>query len=389
MIFNKITRVTCEHKMDIKQEYFDRIMCDLWINLPNGKFYTALANGELAKYMHKESASDDCLGRLSRAYAKNLLSLLELKEVNKENLDYIDDIYIDDEIEYITELVMTIIALQHNRLNDSELMVTIIALQHNRTNDSLCKVLGEKIEDRIRKCSKPQHYRALREISDLLFLFYGLEGNENPEKQGYYRKLCTAVTTENMTHWPNLVGAAVVRYGNWLLSQGDADEADKMYQNVILDLEYLIDSIDDPALPQAEKMIALWWLREAYRRKLKLHPQDKSLDEKYELVHQLLLDRDSADIALQPRIGRIFNIYKSEEEYLALIVKDITTMTDFGDKGKREIVHKYGVTTNDVEFYLSAIGSYSARDMLNSSGVKTIYDEDHEKVFAAIRLLNS
>ncbi len=357
--------------MNITQDYFDGIIQDLWKELPNGQIYTAIAKGELPERILKTLAELEHNEDYSQTYLKHVLSLLQLKEVSVEDFRFIDNVYSDDIIKYIAELAMS-----------------LIAVHKGGVDNGLCQALARKLVAKIEQCPHEEHYKALRELSDVLFLFYSLPDNINPGLQDYYRRVCTTTTTQNMTHWPNLVGAAVVRYGDWLSSQDDTSGAESMYQNVILDLEYIVERIDDPDLPQAEKMIALWWLKEACWKKLKINPLDQALNEQHRSLETLLQGRDCTEVPLMPRLGQIVCLYQSEQTFLTSIIQNIMALQEFNDGTVRDVVHKYGVTTYEVSFYFSAIESYSAKGFFESSGVNMDYDDDHEKVFAAIELLS-
>lgn len=247
--------------------------------------------------------------------------------------------------------------------------------------------LDRQIGQRIQQHTRGDDFAVVRELTDILFRFYSLPDSKDQQKQETYLTHYVAVTTQLMTHWPNLVGCTVVRYGAWFEAQGNAAKASEMYTNVILDLEYLIERVDDEELPLAEKLTALWWLKEAYAAKFRLHPDNTQLDKQCRRVTRLLNERGVTQVSLLPRLGLICNAVVSEHEQLVNILRDIKTCEQDQNSCTIMIVHKYGVLSDDVDFYYSAIGSYAARDILH--GATMLYDDAHEKVFAAWQTLQT
>jgi hypothetical protein len=74
--------------------------------------------------------------------------------------------------------------------------------------------------------------------------------------------------------------------------------------------------------------------------------------------------------------------------YLARIVHDLQTTynEDRRDESIAAICARYGCSSRDVEFYISAIGSYYIRNTI-LAGAHMTYDEHHQKVFDAIDYL--
>jgi len=231
------------------------------------------------------------------------------------------------------------------------------------------------------------HGIAMREWAHLLSGYYQATG-----KQAHATELllCRArATNGTLSSWPNLVGAAMVDAARGLEAVGKGERTPQFYTGVRLDLRYLIDRVDDENLPEFEKITALYWLQQACEELVRLTPDDADAKSDLKRVRKLRKDRGHPDAALTPRFGPIAQTYLERIPYLACIIRDINTNFDEDkhDESVYALCHRHGCGVDELEFYISAIGSYHIRGTL-LAGVHTMYDEAHEEVFAAIEYLN-
>lgn len=229
----------------------------------------------------------------------------------------------------------------------------------------------------------------VRELADLLYQFFGQDEFINREKQEYFIKLLLRITRNYHSHHQHLIGSTLVHYADWLHTNNQQLEADKIYSKAIVDLADLVDRIDDTSLPNSEKLMALWWLKEAYYRRYDLisHKPDDLKAAKH--IERLLKIRGMSTLDLDIRIGVIASSYYDEQTKLTAILKDILQFPkNDTELLTRALIHKYGLSSTEVSFYLSAIGSYSAREVI-SPVVKMVYDEAHQQVFEALDNIKS
>ncbi len=151
---------------------------------------------------------------------------------------------------------------------------------------------------------------------------------------------------------------------------------------VRMDLHYLVDRIDDPRLPEFEKVAALYWLQRACEQFCRLAPADANAAHQLQRVRDLRQARGYPDAVSEPRFGPIARTYLNRTPYLALILRDLQA----NNGNVSAICQRYGCPSRDVDFYLSAMGSYVIRDTI-LRGVRTFYDEAHQEVFAALDYL--
>jgi hypothetical protein len=190
------------------------------------------------------------------------------------------------------------------------------------------------------------------------------------------------VTNSTLSAWPHLVGSAMIDLALALEPIEKVEMAINCCNGVRMDLNYLVDRIDDPRLPEFEKVSALYWLQRACEEFCRLVPADPDAAQQLQRVRDLRKERGYADAVSEPRFGPIAKTYLAKTPYLALIIRDLQANSE----NVPAICQRYGCSSGEVEFYLSAMGSYVIRDTI-LRGVRTFYDEAHQEVFAAMDYL--
>lgn len=223
------------------------------------------------------------------------------------------------------------------------------------------------------------HGIALREWAHLLADYYRADGRDKHVAEMLLVR--ARATNKTLSSWPHLVGPAMVEAALALEAIGQVKMAMNCFQGVRMDLGYLVDRVDDPRLPRFEKIVALYWLQRACEEFCRLAPDDANAAQQLQRVRQARAERGHPVAESSPRFGPIAKTYLTGTPYLALIVRDLS-------KGESEasVAHRYGCYSRDVEFYVSAMGSYVVRDTI-LRGVSANYDEAHQEVFAAMDFL--
>ncbi|MEM8533561.1 MAG: hypothetical protein AAGF95_22155, partial [Chloroflexota bacterium] len=116
----------------------------------------------------------------------------------------------------------------------------------------------------------------------------------------------------------------------------------------------------------------------------RLVPTDTDAARQLQKVRDLRTERGYPNDISAPRFGPIAKTYLDKTPYLALIIRDLQT----NGEDVAVICQRYGCSSLDVDFYLSAMGSYVIRDTILRD-VHTYYDEAHQEVFAAIDYLQT
>jgi hypothetical protein len=231
-----------------------------------------------------------------------------------------------------------------------------------------------------------EHAIALREWAHLLAEYYRDLG-----VQTHWAEMLMVrarVTNCTLSGWPNLVGAAMVDVALAVEPLGKQELTVQCCNGVRMDLRYLIDRVDDPSLPEFEKISALYWLQQACAEVARIQPGDASAKEDLETVRALRQARQYRDTPSAPRLGPIARTYLADTPYLALILRNLQESYDASrhDDCVAAICARFGCPATDVDFYLSAMGSHAIRDTV-LRGVRTFYDDAHQRVFAAIEYL--
>jgi hypothetical protein len=221
------------------------------------------------------------------------------------------------------------------------------------------------------------HAIALREWAHLLAEYYQAAGRAGPRAEMLLIR--ARVTNCTLSSWPHLVGQAMIEVALALEPVGHMEMALNCCKGVRMDLHYLVDRIDDPAFPEFEKVVALYWLQRACEEFFRLAPGDADAASELQRVRTLRTERGHADAVSAPRFGPIARTYLAPTPYLALILRDL--LENGGNVP--DICQRYGCLSTNVDFYLSAMGSYEIRDTV-LRGVQSFYDEAHQEVFAAM-----
>ena len=222
---------------------------------------------------------------------------------------------------------------------------------------------------------------ALREWAHLQAEHYQTVGDENRFAQMMFVR--AKVTNSAADKWPQLVGDGMVSLAQAAIPIGQADLAIQCLNGVRLDLAMYVESIDDPKLPGYEAKAATYWLQQACTELCKIHPEDEETQQLLAAVTKLRTERNLPPIPSTPRLGPLARTYLDRIPWLSIVIKDLhTNKLESDDELIAYFCQRYGVVSWDVEFYISAIGSYHARKMLE--GMQISYDESHEEVFAAI-----
>jgi hypothetical protein len=230
------------------------------------------------------------------------------------------------------------------------------------------------------------HGLAVREWAHLFAGHYKALGV--PEYEAELLMIRARATNTTLSSWAHLVGAAMVGIARALEPLGKVDLATRCYHGVRLDLRYLLTRHD--VYPQTETAWALYWLQRACEERTRLVPDDVDARTDLQAVRKLRQEQGLPDAPDDPRFGPIARTYLDRVPYLACIVRDLkaTDNRDRPDESTAAICARYGCLSTDVEFYVSAIGSYYLRRTV-LAGVTAFYDEHHEEVFAAIDYLES
>ncbi len=185
---------------------------------------------------------------------------------------------------------------------------------------------------------------------------------------------------------PHLVSETTCNLGGGTEAIGDVEMATRCYRAVHSDLRYLIERHEDS--PRTEVAFALYWLQQACEQLTRLEPKNKNAKTDLQAVRKLRQKHGYPDAVSEPRFGPIAQTYLDRIPYLALIVRDIQTNydEDRADESTAAICSRYGCSSDEVGFYVRAIGSYHVRSTI-LAGVNMMYCDDHEEVFAAIKYL--
>lgn len=225
------------------------------------------------------------------------------------------------------------------------------------------------------------HSIAMREWAHVLSGYFKAE-----REAGHATELLmirARVTNSTLSGWPNLVGAAMVEIALALEPLGNLDMAKQCYEGVRLDLRYLIQR--HQSYPSFQAGCALYWLQRACEARLRLVPDDKDAQADLEGARKVRQERGDPDAISAPRFGPIARTYLDRIPYLACIIRDMENCGS-PEECVATICERYGCVPNEVEFYMSAHGSYhQVRQIL--AGVNLMYDDAHKEVFAAIEYL--
>ncbi len=230
------------------------------------------------------------------------------------------------------------------------------------------------------------HGIAMREWAHLLADYYQDAGMTL--HAGEMLMIRARVTNCTLSSWPHLVGSAMVDVALALEAIGNVDLAARCFNGVRMDLRYLIDRIDDPAFPEFEKVAAIFWLQRACEGFCRLVPGDADAARELQIVRDLRRERSYPDMVSAPRFGPIARTYLAATPYLALIIRALEEGYDPDRHSETvaAICKRFGCPSRDVDFYLSAMGSYQVRNTI-LRGARMFYDDAHEEVFAAIDYL--
>jgi hypothetical protein len=224
------------------------------------------------------------------------------------------------------------------------------------------------------------HGVALREWAHLLADYCQAAGRTGPAAEMLMVR--ARVTNCTLSAWPHLVGSAMIDIAVALESLGKVEMAINCCTGVRMDLQYLVGRVDDPRLPEFEKVAALYWLQRACEEFCRLVPADPDAARQLQRVRDLRQERGYPDAVSEPRFGPIAKTYLANTPYLALILRDLQATSE----NVPAICQRYGCPSREAEFYLSAMGSYVIRDTI-LRGARTFYDEAHQEVFAALDYL--
>jgi hypothetical protein len=276
-----------------------------------------------------------------------------------------------------------------------ELILTLYALRDGKHS-------GERVDEVLRRAvqlardlarafeaAQPQdsndeqllaHGVAMREWAHLLAGYYQAAGLIGPAAE--LLMVRARVTNCTLSSWPHLVGSAMIDVALALEPIGRVDMAIQCCNGVRTDLHYLVDRIDDPALPEFEKVAALYWLQRACEEFCRLVPDDPNAAQQLQRVRHLREERSYPDAVSAPRFGPIAGTYLARMPYLALILRDLRVNSE----SVPAICQRYGCPSREVDFYVSAMGSYAIRDTI-LHGFQVSYDEAHREVFTALDYL--
>lgn len=341
-----------------------RVGCDL----------TALANLSADSFaIPRKTVKGELLHVFRHAIA------LALQSNDHSSLDsLIDDANINAKVTIFGELILTLYALQDGKHSGEK----VDAILHRTFQ--VARDLAGALE-----AAQPQdtddeqllaHGIAMREWAHLLAGYYQAAGLIGPTAEMLMVR--ARVTNGTLSVWPHLVGPAMIDLAIALELIEKVEMAINCYNGVRMDLSYLVDRIDNPSFPEFEKVAALYWLHRACEEFCRLVPTDTEATHQLQRVHDLRKERGYPDDISAPRFGPIAKTYLDKTPYLALIIRDLQENSE----NVAVICQRYGCPSLDVDFYLSAMGSYIIRDTILRD-VQTYYDEAHHEVFAAIDYL--
>lgn len=286
---------------------------------------------------------------------------------------------INDRIVAVGEIVMTDFALRE-RGEESALVNAMTNLAFEQVNEC-----GQFVETTAQDDATDEeleiHAMALREWAHLLALHY--ESVDDSKQFAQMMFVRAKITNAAASQSPHLVGDGMVTFARAAYPIGQTDLALQCLNGVQLDLQMYADRIDDPELPRYEVKAATYWLEQAYHELCGQHPEDEEAKQRLQAVVKLREDRSLPPIPSTPQLGPIVRTYLDRIPWLSMVIKDVhTSQLESDDELIAEICQRYGVISWDVEFYISAIGSYHAHKLL--AGMQMTYDQAHEEVFAAI-----
>lgn len=228
------------------------------------------------------------------------------------------------------------------------------------------------------------HGVAMREWAHLFSRYYRAKGV--PAYEAELLMVRARATNTSLTTWAFLVGAAMIDIARVLEPIGKTELATRCYHGIRMDLRYLLKRED--VFAPFERGCALYWLQRACEERIRLVPDDAEAASDLQEVRKLRRERGFPDAISEPRFGPIARTYLDRIPYLALVIRDIETNYDKERESESvaAICNRYGCLSTDVEFYVSAIGSYHLRRTV-LAGVHTMYDAAHEEVFAALDYL--
>ena len=346
------SRMSRRHDGGPARDDFDATLRRIWNVVPNGPLYASLRDGDSIARIRADPGAF-----LGTEHLQGLLAL-----TGRATVAALPDVPETADIRLPIELAML-----------------LVATAGDAPGRTFARLLERQVTDSLDRCANAP---VARELSVLLHRFHRTDG----ERQEHHLSKEVAITTRDMTHWPNLVGASVVRYGRWLLDGGDRARADDMFARVILDLRYLVRRIDDEALPAAERMTALWWLAEAHAGRAAAGATDADHEGEARSIRELLAARGIDEVPSGVRVGVLVSPYRTEDERLAAVVERLVESGTARERLRVELVHEHGVSSRQVDACLSAMASFPVRRMLVDAGAKALYGEEEEKVF---RLLDA
>jgi hypothetical protein len=227
------------------------------------------------------------------------------------------------------------------------------------------------------------HGLALREWAYLFCDYYKPKGTpiEVVQLLGVRMKVSHALSL-----LPHLISETTCTLGAGTEASGDVTMATKCYSAVHDDLRYLVTRYAE--FPRTEAAFALYWFQYATEQLARLKPDNKGIKSDLLAVRKVRKKEGFPDAPALPRFGPIAQTYLDRVPYLALVVRDIQTNYDADqpDASAATICGRYGCSSDELRFYLSAIGSYHVRRAI-LAGTHTMYDDDHEEVFAALDYL--
>jgi hypothetical protein len=228
------------------------------------------------------------------------------------------------------------------------------------------------------------HGIAMREWAHLFAGYYRDRGV--PAYEAELLMIRARATNQTLSIWAHLVGAAMVDVARALEGLGRVEMAMQCYHGVRLDLRYLLKRPN--VFPEHETGCALYWLQRACEERIRLVPDDDLAKADLFEVREQRRAKGPPDATSAPRFGPIARTYLGRTPYLARLLRDLQATYD-EDREKESVAavcDRYGCLSTDVEFYVSAIGSYHLRRGV-LAGVHATYDEAHQEVFAALDYL--
>lgn len=346
----------------------------LFDQLRTGHDLTTLANGvaDPASVPPKTVVAE-----LLQAFRRALVPALRSDDDSGLN-ELIERADIHSRVTIVGELILTLYALKEGR-HAGERVDAILGLAFRLARDLAAAFEADPPQDADDE-QLLAHGVAMREWAHLLAGYYQAAGMDRHHAEMLMVR--ARVTNNTLSAWPHLVGAAMTDVALALEPIGMAEMAVNCLNGVRMDLHYLVDRVDDPALPEFEKVAALYWLQRACEEVSRLAPDEPGASQEAQRVRQLREERCYPDAVSAPRFGPIAKTYLASTPYLALILRDLRE----DGENVSAVCQRYGCPSGEVDFYLSAMGSYVVRDTI-LRGVHTFYDEAHEEVFAAMDYL--